>query len=207
MRESSFVAFVKYFFILSLFVCNSCLTLESVLTINENGSGIATFTYIVDKTMQDISVLGEEDDISPLNLDEDYIISVIGGREDISYRDYSREITERGTVISVTFDFDSLEALNAVLPEENASSIEQDGANFIYSQTIAESGVDNLNDKSRIIFEDVFGEHYVEMLVNTPSDIKEVVGGERLNSRQAIYSRRFIDIITTPEVMEWTIRW
>lgn len=205
--KSGFKGFVTNFITLFLLLLNSCLTLESVLTLNEDLSGEMSVTYTLDSTLKDISVLGEEDDITPLNLDEDYILTTIGGRDDITYRDYSSVQNEKGTVISVTFDFESLEALNAVFPEENSSIVKQSGASYIFSQVISETGGLELSSDTRTIFEDIFGEHFLNIVVNTPLDIKDVTGGERTNVRQAVYNRTFIDIITTPGKNEWEIRW
>ena len=72
---------------LSVVFLTSCLTINSDLKINNDGSGTLSIAYTLDKTLNEISNFSDNN-IIPLNLSEEYIQSIIGNRNDISYRNY-----------------------------------------------------------------------------------------------------------------------
>lgn len=193
--------------IAAIMLLTSCLTINSDLEINKNGGGSLKMVYSLDKGLNDISNLEDEDNIVPLNLSENYIKEVIAGREDISYRDYHITYEKDLYNISVTFDFDTIEGLNSILPDDNRITIENSGDSTIFTQIIVKSAEDEITEDSAKIFKDIFKEHTFSLRVKTPEEIKDVSNGSIVSKRVAIYSESFIDIVTDPEKKLWTIRW
>lgn len=198
-------SFISTLIILILFT--SCLTLESDMKLNSNGSGNITLTYIIDKELQGISNLGNEDNIVPLNLSEQYIQQVIGIRNDIKYRNYNIDDNSVNYQIKVTFDFESIEALNSILPDENKISILKEGNETVLSQGIVSLTNESINDETLKIFRDLYKDHYFKMVVRVPNDIIEVKQGLKTEERVAVYKESFIDVISSGDKKNWSIRW
>lgn len=205
------LSYGKAIYIISLITLilflNSCLTINSKMKINSNGSGSITIKYSMDSSLNGISSLGSDDDIVPLNLSEEYIVQIIGLRNDIVYKNY--RITEDGNyyIVEVTFLFDNIDALNSILPKENAIILERNGNNTIFKQGIVSSTDEEIHSESLDILKDIYKDHSFTFEVKVPSDIIEVDHGEKIGSRIALYKENFLDVITSPDKKEWSIRW
>lgn len=184
----------------------SCLTLESKLVLKDDNSGFITFNYTLDKGLKNISNLSEEDNIAPLNLGEEYISQITLNNPGLSYSNYSITEDEKFQYISVRFDFDTINDLNQVIPEENSINIEKDGNSFILRQTIIEES-EEIDSESLEIFRDIFKEHYVSFSVITPENIIYVDGGVKKGNKEAIYQSSITDLLAVTNSISWEISW
>lgn len=192
---------------ITLILLNSCLTINSEMRINGNGSGSIAIEYILESGLNGISTLGSNNDIVPLNLSENHIIEMIGGRDDIVYKDYKTKEDINSYTVNVTFLFDNIEALNSILPEDNAVSLVREGNETVFRQGIITKTDDKINDISLEILQDIYKEHTFTIEVRVPSEIIDVENGNKVESRKAVYSEKFLDIITSADKKEWSIRW
>ncbi len=205
-----FLSSIKYKICTVLFISiylSSCLTINSDLRINSNRSGSLNIVYSIDKTLKDISNLGKDDEIIPLNLSEEYIQEIIGERTDIKYVKYQTSEDDLYYTVDVTFEFESIEALNSVLPSENAISINKNGSVTIFSQGVVTATDEVINNETMEIFKDIYGDHYFKMIVRVPGDIISVNQGTKQEERVAEFNKKFIDIIATSDDLSWSIRW
>ncbi|MGL1894127.1 MAG: hypothetical protein OCD02_21035 [Spirochaetaceae bacterium] len=177
------------------------------MKLNSNGSGEIDINYILDQGLKGISSLGSDDDIVPLNLSEDYIREISANRDDIRYKNYVITEDESFYNVSVTFEFDSIEALNSVLPKENAISIKKEGNETVLFQNLISDSSEELNSETLGIFKDIFADHSVTFKIKTPSEIIKVENGSKIGTNIAIYQESFIDVISTTEKKSWSIRW
>lgn len=191
--------------ILIILLFSSCLTIESDMQLNRDGSGTINIVYFLDKTLKDISFY-EGREIPPLNLSENYIRSLLGGREDIRYRDYKTSEDELNYIVDVTFDFDNVNALNSIFPEENAVSLDLGKNETLFSQGIYSESL-SISDETQEIFKEIYGRNYFKFIVRVPKDIIGVDGGKKISDREAVFSESFLDIITASGSKSWSVRW
>lgn len=189
------------------FFLSSCLTINSDLRINSNRSGSLNIVYSIDKTLKGISNLGNDDEIVPLNLSEEYIQEIIGDRTDIKYVKYQTSEDDLYYTVDVTFEFESIDALNSVLPTENAIIINKEGSETLFSQGVVTATNEIINNETMEIFKDIYGDHYFKMIVRVPGNIIDVRQGHKQEDRVAEFNKKFIDIIATSDDLSWSIRW
>lgn len=202
-----FLNFKKLFFFFTALLLTSCLTVNSELELKNNGSGTLKMSYTLDKSLNGISNLDSEEDIVPLNLSEDYINGIVNLRDDISYRDYNISEDELNYIVDVTFDFDTIDGLNSMLPEDNRVVITNVGKDTVFKQVIVKQATDEITSENMEIFRDIFKRHSFSLKVKTPKDIIKVDNGVEVSKRVAIYQESFIDVISDPNKKEWSIRW
>lgn len=193
--------------LLTVLFLSSCLSIDSDLRLNSDGSGSIKIYYTLDKSLQGISNLGSDDSIVPLNLSREYIEEVISGRSDISYSGYKTSQDESEYSVEVTFFFDSIDGLNSILPEDNRVSLTRSGKETVFNQVIVKSTKDEISSDSLEIFRDIFKEKTFSLTVHTPRDITNVDGGEISSKRVATYKENLLDIIQDSKKKSWTIRW
>ncbi len=191
----------------TVFILSSCLTIESDMKINSNGSGNMKISYIMDKGLKGISTLGESDDDVPLNLSEEYISEITSSREDVYYKDYKISLDETYYRVEVIIVFETIEGLNSILPEENAVSINRIGGETVFSQMLFDASKGELSNESLEIYKDIFKDHYFRLKVVVPGDIINVDNGIESANRVAVYQESFIDIISGNNKKDWSIRW
>ncbi len=190
-----------------LFLFSSCLTIESDMKLNSNGSGQIKISYIMDLGLRGISTLDSDDEIVPLNLSEEYISGIVNSRDDVAYRDYNISSDERYYRVNVTILFESIDGLNSILPKDNAVSITRVGNETVFSQVLFDSADGELSDDSLDIYKDIFKDHYFRLKVSVPYDIIIVDNGVKSDNRVAVYQESFIDVISGSNKKEWNIRW
>jgi len=161
----------------------------------------------LDKTLNDISNFGNEDDIIPLNLSRGYIEDIIGESTDLVLSKYTSSEDDLFYKVNVTFEFKTIDDLNKLLPNENSFSLTQDGDESILSQGISSGDSGDINEESLNILRDIYGDHYFRFLVNVPRDIISVSNGTKTEDRVAVYQESFVDIIASSENKAWSIRW
>lgn len=192
--------------IVSIFL-SSCLTINSNLSINSNSSGTMNIVYSMSKTLKGISNLGNNTEIVPLNLSEEYIQGIIGNRTDIRYVKYRTSEDDKYFIVDITFEFDTIEALNIVLPAENAISLVKDGNDTLFSQGIITLSDDNINNETLELFRDLYKDNYFTMNVTVPRSIISVNQGFKEADRVAVFNEKVIDLLETNSEMSWSIRW
>lgn len=186
---------------------NSCLTINSNMKLNSNGSGTITIQYTLERGLSGIANLGSDYEIVPLNLSEEFIIQMIGGRDDIEYKDYKISEDNRYYTVQVTFLFDNIDALNRILPEDNAVVLLREGSETIFKQGVVTQTDEEINDDSLEILKDIYKDHTFTFEVKVPGDIIDVDQGKKIDSRVALYHENFLEIITSNNKKEWSIRW
>ncbi len=208
LSREKFILLKRLVIILTIMVfLSSCLTIESNLKLNANGSGNIHISYIMDKGLKGISTLGSQDEIVPLNLSEEYISEITNNNEDITYKDYKISEDEIYYRVDVTFEFETIEALNSVFPEENSVKIERIGNETVFTQVIVGKSDEALSTETREIFKDIFKDHSFTLKVRVPGDIISIENGIKSENRLAIYQESFIDVINNPSLNSWSIRW
>lgn len=190
-----------------ILLLNSCLTIETDMKINSNGSGTMAINYTLDKGLKDISNLDTDDNIVPLNLNVEYLEEVTSKRDDVTYRNY--KITEGDDYynIEVVIVFETIEGLNSILPEDNSVIVEKKGSETLFTQVIADESEADISEESLKIFKDIFKDHYFTLKVNVPSDIRSVENGIEVSDRVAVYQESFVDLISSNDKRSWSVRW
>ncbi len=198
---------ITVFTVFIVLFLNSCLTIEYDLKLNSNGSGSLSISYFLDKQLQGISSIGNDDDIVPLNLSEDYLSEVIGARSDIFYQNYRVSEDEFSYNIFVTFVFDSVEALNAVLPEENRIELTRVNGETTFRQTVMKDKSGEIDNETLSILNDIFKEHYFKFILRTPGTVKKTFQSELIEDRVTEYNEKFMDILIDDNKKEWSVIW
>ena len=161
----------------------------------------------MDRGLEGISNLESEDQIVPLNLSEDYIKNITDRTQGLEYSAYSTSKTDKSYIVSVHFNFDSIEALNAILPDDNNISITQKGDENIFTQNII-NGINNkISPETLDIFKDLFSDHYFKLTIKVPGEIISIDNGIIESGNTGVYNHKFIDVISSGKLENWTVRW
>lgn len=206
LSREKFNLILKSTIAVSIMMLSSCLTIESNLNLNKNGSGSISFVYTLDKALNTISNLGENDTIVPLNLSENYISSLAIDNPGLRYSNYTSKEDEKNLYISVDFDFETIDDLNKLLPTENKVTISKKGNETLFNQTLVNES-EEINSESMEIYRDLFREHSVLLTVNTPENIISVDGGIKKSNRVAVYQSSIVDILADNKNIKWGISW
>jgi len=189
---------------------SSCLTIESELTINSNGSGSMKIKYIMDSGLKGVSEVGSDDDVVPLNLSESYIKNIIDKRDDISYTNYNITEDMKYYRVDVTFNFTNIDALNSIFPAESRIDLKSDENGTIFTQQLIEESDKVISDETIELFKELFKDNYFKLILNTPSDIisvDKVDNVTKIGKRTAQFEDSFMNVLLQKERSSWSVRW
>ncbi len=199
-KPSSRFAFV-FLAVLSL---SGCLTLESTVSLNDDGSGRLSLVYTVSEELYDYGVFDEESTRRVLPLSRrDFELSVLAtdGVRLVSYDTGRRD----GVVtIEAELDFSTADGLSGLLNLPSGSLVSDSGGT-VFRQPLY-SGFEGAVDTEMV--EEFWNEVRFVHRIAAPSRIRSVNMGEVSdNGRTAVVDIRLVELIRVGGLVVWEVAW
>lgn len=191
-----------FFTICSLF---SCLTLETDLTLNPNGSGTALFRYNLSTLALDISKIDGEKEILPFPITlNDFEQSALnsGG---ISILDY--KMTDDGSryYMNSEVEFISLRHLSQFTGIE--FQIEQSGSNTLMTTIVFEPSQDHpVSVQTLDLLREKFSEEFCSFQITIPGDIIRVEGAT-FSGSVVFFEINMGDLLSSTEPVSFSVEY
>lgn len=183
---------------------SGCLTLESTIRLNDDGSGRLSLVYSVSEELYDYGVFDEEstDRILPLSR-SDFELSAIAA-EGVRLVDYGDTRGDGVVTIEAELEFETIEGLAGLLnmPPEGLASV--DGASVLRLPLF--SGFEGPVDTEMV--EEFWNEVRFVHRVAVPGQIRSVNLGEISgNGREAVVDIRLIELMEVGGPVVWEVAW
>ncbi len=175
----------------------SCISIDTEITINSNGSGEAELIYRVSQMIAQMGRMNTEDSDLPLPLTRENFQASVNAVEGLSLDSFSTSEDEEFVIIRAALSFDSIEDLNQFYQySEPMFSIEEDGDLSRYTQIISWGNEETLTEENREFINTFFEDYTLSFVVNVPEDIQENNIGELASTRTVSYT------VPLPTIME-----
>ncbi|MFW5844217.1 MAG: hypothetical protein ACOCW6_09840 [Spirochaetota bacterium] len=192
------------FGLVAVLLLSGCLTLESTVRLNDDGSGRLSLVYSVSEQLYDYGVFDEESTHRVLPLSRrDFELSAIS-TEGVRLADYDSSRRDGIVTIEADLEFETVEGLAGLLnvsPETLASG---DGGSILRLPLF--SGFEGPVDTDMV--EEFWNEVRFVHRVALPDQIRSVNLGEiSENGREAVVDVRLIELIEVGGPVVWEVAW
>ena len=194
------------------FLVSACIGIESTVTFDKSGSGVAKFEYRMSKMLTEASEGGQAE--VPLPVSEEAFELAVEGHSGLKIVGITSSETETDVLIGAEIAFDSIEAFTEVEDfNDMPMSLEKDGGDFVFKQVISEgmsesdeAGAAEMEAMIKEIFQ---GQEYeLAFVVNAPSRIKKRNFGELSSDGKTVrFAMPFFDFIGLKEETVLTVVW
>lgn len=190
--------------LLSAAFLSGCLTLESTVRLNEDGSGRLSLVYSVSEELYDYGVFDADSSRRALPLSRrDFELSAIAAKG-VRLLDYGSSRRDGVVTIEADLDFETSEGLAGLLnvPPEMVAS----GAGGSVLRIPLFSGFEGPVDTEMV--EEFWSEVRFVHRVSLPGQIRSVNLGEISgNGREAVLDVRLVELMEVGEPVVWEVAW
>lgn len=201
-------AFLLMFLV--LFALSSCLTVESDITIRNDGSGTLRLSYRISRMVQEIGRVDTENTLIPLPVNEEDFTRVAEGIDGATLRDFSLSSDEEYIFIEAEIDFIDAGTLSHLLGGNEGEDITFTVEDGVYSltQRIYPGLREPISEDSLALLNTYFSEDVISLTVRTESAITDAgVGRISDNGTTALYSAPIADIVQSTEPVVFEVTW
>jgi hypothetical protein len=195
---------------LTLVFLASCISIDSRLTIRENGSGTLQLIYRVSQLVANLGLSSTGKSAIPLPVTRsDFERSLEASSGKVRLTRFDRSENERDITIRVELSFDSMEALGKVDAFKDADlKWGTDGSLHTFSQLVARALTPPLNDDSKRMLETLFDGYELSYVLEAPHPIRDASLGTLSADKMTLtYTAKIQDIMMTPEDLVMRARW
>ena len=196
-----------YLLIIPILFLSSCLSVDTRITLNNDGSGEVMLQYEISQIALNIGMYDKNSSDLPLPVglnDFQRTVNTIDGLELVPGT-WSFSEDEDAIQISASMTFESLDALNRFYsPGAKMITLSEAGENSIYTQVI-HTAPEVETDEDSIEFADIFFSDYaLSFVVTLPEDIKNVNIGD-VSGKTASYSISIPELVRAGEEIKLEI--
>jgi hypothetical protein len=188
----------------------SCVSIDSRLTIRENGSGTLQLIYRISQLVANLGLSSTGKSAIPLPVtrsDFERSLAASGGK--VRLTRFDRSENEKDITIRVGLSFDSMEALGKVDAFQDADlKWGTEGSLHTFSQVVARTLTPPLNDDSKRMLETLFDGYEMSYVLEAPQPIQEAALGTLSADKKTLtYTGKIQDIMTTTQDLVMSARW
>ena len=158
--------------LLTLFLLTGCLSLETRVTLADGERGELTYVYTVDRELLDAEVFDREAENWPIPIARRDFELFADAISEAELRSYSREDGQTESVVTVTFGFDTLDALARLLSTREAISVEPREGEFGLRFQLSPIGVAELSEEQRLFLRSYLADSTATFSVTTPEPVR-----------------------------------
>lgn len=189
---------------------SSCISIDSRLTIRENGSGTLQLIYRVSQLVANLGLPSTGKSAIPLPItrsDFERSLGASGGK--VRLVRFDRSENEKDITVRIALSFDSMEALRAVDAFQEADlKWGSEGSLRTFSQVVARTLTPPLNEDSRRMLETLFDGYEMSYVLEVPRPIQDApLGTLSADKKTLTYSAKIQDIMSTPQDLVMSARW
>ena len=175
----------------------SCVGIDSMLTIRDNGSGTLVLTYRVSQLVADLGDSRSEKGIVPLPLSRsDFERSLGGAKGKVRLARFDRSENEKDITIRAEIAFESLNALSQVEAFRDAElKATSSGSRHTFSQLIAHAPEEPVSEDTLRMIDSFFDGYNLTFAIEVPQPIQvNSLGTVSANKRVLTYTTNIKDI-------------
>jgi hypothetical protein len=187
-------------------VLTGCLSIESEITIDPDGSGQVALTYRVDQLASNLGVFDPDTDVLPLPIAEDDFQDLITNTEGLELISYSRSETPDVVTVVAEIAFSNAEALSSIFSaEENEIELVETGDQWVFRQVISGGLEEAPSEEVLGFFDAFFSDYEMSFSLSPPTEVSGVSAGEVVDgtARWTIAAR---DVFVSTEPLVWEVR-
>ncbi|MDR1627047.1 MAG: hypothetical protein LBT33_10965 [Spirochaetia bacterium] len=190
------------------FLFLSCLSMESKMTLAQDGSGTIQLTYTVSSFARDWDALDNQEAVLPLPINESDFRRAVSAVPGLSLDSYSRADSGDSSVIQAVLGFASLEALNSLVSGSGASfALSQEGGRTVFEQTISPGTRTPVEQRARDFITAFFQPYVLDFSLTAPRAARSSSPPGKLSGNQASVSFPLPDVLQSPTPVVWRVEW
>jgi len=193
-----------------MIIMTSCLTIQSELNIENDGSGSLKLSYRISRMVQEIGRVDSNNTLVPLPVNEEDFRGIVEESEEITLNDFSYSSDAEYIYIEADLNFSSARALSLLLGGAAGDNVvfNADEGTYTLTQRIYEGLGGPISEDSDKMLETYFNNDSVRCLVTTESDIRDAgIGRIGDNTRTALYEASISEIVRSQTPVTFTVRW
>jgi hypothetical protein len=194
-----------------LFLVSSCISIDTKLTIEEDGSGKVELNYSVSRMVTNLGKLDEEDDFLPLPLTEKDFLATAAMIQGLEVESFKIEENEEGVDINVLLSFDTIEALSQLIAleeEEPSVTLVSEGGRKKFSYIIYRLPEEPINEDSLQMINTFFARDYLAFELIPPDSVLSVNSGEiSENGKSARFRIDLTELYNRNTDVIWEVQW
>jgi len=194
---------------LGVFLLSGCLTLESTISFNDDGSGRLSVVYTVSEELYDYGVFDAESTRRVLPLSRrDFELSALAN-DGVELASYDTKRRDGVVIVEAKFDFSTVDGLSGVLSLPSDALVSDGGGSdsegTLFRQPLF-SGFEGAVDSEMV--EEFWNEVRFVHRITAPSRIRSVNMGEISgNGREAVVDVRLVELIRVGGPVVWEVAW
>ena len=192
--------------ILSILFLASCVSMNTEISIENNGRVTALMDYKVSQYVVGFGRTNNQDPFLPLPVtrrDFEDRVRQIGGT---TLDNYNYKEDEDYAYITARLTFDSVDVMGRFLNVPVSLSQQNSGRVFKY-EIIDGSGL-SFSPENRELMESLFEGDTVKITLKTPAPIKEYSSGALQDGRKTVvFEKSVLDLLDYREKLVWTVTW
>ncbi len=195
--------------LLGVFLLSGCLTLESTISFNDDGSGRLSVVYTVSEELYDYGVFDAESTRRVLPLSRrDFELSALAN-DGVELASYDTKRRDGVVIVEAKFDFSTVDGLSGVLSLPSDALVSDGGGSgsegTLFRQPLF-SGFEGAVDSEMV--EEFWNEVRFVHRITAPSRIRSVNMGEISgNGREAVVDVRLVELIRVGGPVVWEVAW
>jgi hypothetical protein len=195
---------------LTLALLTSCISIDSRLTIRDNGSGTLQLIYRVSQLVANLGLSSTGKSAIPLPVTRsDFERSLASSGDKVRLARFDRSENEKDITIRVELSFDSLDALAKVDAFQDSDlKWGNEGSLHTFSQVVARTPAQPLNNDSRRMLETLFDGYEMTYVIEAPRPIQAASLGTLSSDKKTLtYTTKIQDVMTTTKDLVMSARW
>ncbi len=195
--------------LLGVFLLSGCLTLESTISFNDDGSGRLSVVYTVSEELYDYGVFDAESTRRVLPLSRrDFELSALAN-DGVELASYDTKRRDGVVIVEAKFNFSTVDGLSGVLSLPSDALVSDGGGSdsegTLFRQPLF-SGFEGAVDSEMV--EEFWNEVRFVHRITAPSRIRSVNMGEISgNGREAVVDVRLVELIRVGGPVVWEVAW
>ena len=186
----------------------SCISIDTEIKFKQDLTGEVLIKYSVSKSAMNIGKVDNNDSFMPLPIEEQKYREKAEKVNGLDFKSYKKEETSDEIYITVSYDFTNIEALNAIISnnQQQMITVERRSGSFYFTQNIYNSSADPAGEETIKLAQALYSDRYIKMKVTAPSPVKSVnTGTSTANTAEVQF--RLPDLLAENRPVIWEIVW
>ena len=179
---------------------SGCLSTDTTITLDENGSGSIDLVYTIDRAAWETGVFDDSDLARPVPVTRHEFDEAVVQIPGLTLRSHRTSETDESVVVSAQLSFTSLDSLRRFL---GADSLEVDLEDGLWRQTLTR-GDGSDSPQARALAESLAG-YQLRFSLAPPQPVTSTSG--EVTDGRATFSLPFAEIVTARDAIVWEVRW
>ena len=185
----------------------SCISIDTEIKFKQDLTGEALIKYSVSKSAMNIGKLDKNDSFMPLPVEEQKYREKAQKVSGLDFKSFKKEETSDEIYITVSYDFRNIEALNAIISNnQQMISVERRSGSVYFKQNIYDRSAEPAGEETIKLARALYADRYIKMKVTAPSPVKSVNTGTS-SANNAEVQFRLPDLLAENKPVIWEIVW